>query len=294
MEQPLESPATITPVVSPARPKRQRLRLWRKSPAAIIGTVIMTFWIIMAVFGPQIAPYGINDSEAGAVWKPPSAKHLMGTDNLGRDIFSRLVIAAQPMMLLPPLAVGLAVVLGITIGLFTGYRGGWQDEIIMRFMDVMMAFPVVMLYLLIIVAFGQSLVTVILAVAVANFPSVSRLARGLVLDVRSREFVAAARMRGESTLYILLREILPNVIGTILVDGLVRIGYAAFAIGALGFLGLGVPPPNPDWGRMAFEGKQAIIITPTAALFPALAIASIVIAVNLIADGLTAAAKRDE
>jgi peptide/nickel transport system permease protein len=137
-------------------------------------------------------------------------------------------------------------------------------------------------------------VTVVLAVAVANTPAISRLARGLVLDLRSREFVAAARMRGESTFYILFREILPNATGPILIDGLVRIGYAAFAIGALGFLGLGVPPPNPDWGRMAAEGRQAIILTPTAALFPALAIGTLVIAFNLIADGLTAAAKSED
>jgi peptide/nickel transport system permease protein len=164
----------------------------------------------------------------------------------------------------------------------------------MRIVDVMMAFPVVMLYLLIIVAVGPSAVTVVLAVAVAATPAISRLVRGLVLDLRSREFVAAARMRGESTFYILFREILPNATGPILVDALVRIGYAAFAIGALGFLGLGVPPPNPDWGRMAAEGRQAIILTPTAALFPALAIGSLVIAFNLIADGLSSAAKREE
>ena len=294
MEQPLESPTTVTPVISVAPRKFPRLVLLRKSPSAIVGTIILIYWIVIAIFGPQIAPYGINEAEAGAVWKPPSINHLMGTDNLGRDIFSRLIIAARPMMVLPPLSIGLAVLVGSAIGLFTGYRGGWVDEIIMRFMDVMMAFPVVMLYLLIIVAIGPSAVTVVIAVAVAAAPAISRLVRGLVLDLRSREFVAAARMRGESTFYILFHEILPNAIGPILIDALVRIGYAAFAIGALGFLGLGVPPPNPDWGRMAFEGRQAIILTPTAALFPAMAIGSLVIAFNLIADGLTSAAKREE
>jgi peptide/nickel transport system permease protein len=218
----------------------------------------------------------------------------MGTDDLGRDIFSRLIIGSQTMVILPPLAVGIAVLCGTAIGLITGYRRGWFDEIVMRFMDVMMAFPVVMLYLLIIVAIGPAAWTVVLAVAVASTPAISRLVRGLVLDLRNREFVAAAQMRGESTWYILFREILPNATGPILVDALVRIGYAAFAIGALGFLGLGVPPPNPDWGRMAFEARQAIILTPTAALFPALAIGTLVIAFNLISDGLTAAAKREE
>ncbi len=292
LEHPIETPTTMTPRVVSLRFKR--LRLLGKSPSAMIGVAILAFWVVMALFGPQIAPYDINASEAGAIWKAPSDGHIMGTDGLGRDIFSRLIIAAQPMLVVPLLSVGTSVLLGTVIGMFTGYRGGWLDEIVMRFMDLVMAFPVVMLYLLIIVAFGQGTLTVVLAIAVATTPAISRLARGLVLDLRNREFVAAAQMRGESAFYVLFREILPNAAGPILVDGLVRIGYAAFAIGALGFLGLGVPPPNPDWGSMAYDGRQAIILRPTAALFPSLAIGSVVIAVNLIADGLSAAAKNED
>jgi peptide/nickel transport system permease protein len=291
-ERRIEDLTSAAPTGVSVRPGR--LRLLRRSPAALIGTLILIFWITMAIFGPRIVPYETNATESGAIWKPPSARHLMGTDGLGRDIFSRLIIAAQPMMVLPLLSVGAAVALGTAVGLFTGYRGGWLDEIVMRFMDMMMAFPVVMLYLLIIVAFGQSTLTIIFAITVASTPAISRLARGLALDLRNREFVAAARMRGESEFYVLFREILPNAAGPILVDGLVRIGYAAFAIGALGFLGLGVPPPNPDWGGMAFDARQAMILTPTAALFPSLAIGSVVIAFNLIADGLTAAAKSED
>ena len=281
------------PAVAAPR-KRGRFALLRRSPGALIGIAILGFWVFMALFGAQVAPYSINEAEAGQVWKPPSANHIMGTDNLGRDIFSRLIIASQSMVLLPPLAVGLAVIAGTAIGLITGYQGGWFDEIVMRIIDAIMAFPMLMLYLIIVVAVGQSVLTVIFAVAIGTAPAISRLVRGLVLDLRNREFVAAARMRGESRFYILVREILPNIGGLILVDALIRIGYAAFAIGALGFLGLGVPPPNPDWGRMAAEGRQALILTPSAALFPSMAIASIVIACNLISDGLTAAAKREE
>lgn len=296
----MERPINSTPVISaapPAAPRRRwwhKLRLLRKSPAALIGTILIVFWLIMAIVGPSIVPYGMNTSQAGAVWKPPSANHIMGTDALGRDIYSRLMIGAQQMVVLPTLSIALAVAVGSSIGLLTGYRGGWVDEIVMRLMDIFMAFPIVMLYLIIIVAVGPSAVNVVIAVAIANAPAISRLMRGLVLDLRNREFVAAARMRGESTRYILFREILPNATGPILVDALVRIGYAAFAIGALGFLGLGVPPPNPDWGRMASEARQAIILTPTAALFPALAIASLVIACNLLADGLSEAVKSEE
>ncbi|MCZ7543531.1 MAG: ABC transporter permease [Anaerolineae bacterium] len=200
-------------------------------------------------------------------------------------------MGARLMIVLPTASVGAAVLVGTTIGLLSGYRGGWADEIIMRLMDVMLAFPVLMLYLMIIVAFGASAVNVVLAITIATSPAVARLVRGLVLDIRSREFVAAAKMRGEPTMYILFREILPNAFNPILVDALVRIGYAAFAVGALGFLGLGVPPPNPDWGRMVSEARTALIITPTAPLIPALAIASLVIAFNLLADGLSEASQ---
>jgi peptide/nickel transport system permease protein len=205
-----------------------------------------------------------------------------------------LVIGAGQVILLPSAAVAIAVLAGASLGLLTGYHGGWFDEIVMRIMDVWMAFPVVMLYLLIIVAIGASAVNVVLAVAIATAPAIARMVRGLALDLRNREFVAAARMRGESTGYILFHEILPNINGPVLVDALVRVGYSVFAIAALGFLGLGVPPPNPDWGRMTFEGRQAMAITPTAALFPALAIASLVIAFNLLADGLREVAKAEE
>jgi peptide/nickel transport system permease protein len=294
MEKPLERPAPL-PIAVETRPKRKRA-VWRllKSPTAVIGLAILLFWVVLAVIGPAIVPYGINDSESGAVWKPPSEKHLLGTDGLGRDLFSRLVIGARVMVTLPPLAVGLAVLFGTSVGLITGYRGGWFDEILMRLMDIMMAFPVVMLYLIIIVAVGASAINVVFAIAIVTAPAVARLARGLVLDLRNREFIAAARMRGESTAYILFQEIMPNAAGPILVDGLVRIGYATFAIGALGFLGLGVPPPNPDWGRMASEARQAIILTPSAALFPSLAIASVVVGCNLLADSLREVARAEE
>lgn len=295
METPFEHPGAVIQKVETASKKDKReWTRYLSNPTTVIGALILLFWVIVAIIGPSLVPFGINDIESGAVWKAPSANHLLGTDGLGRDILSRLVIGAGQMVTLPPLAVGLALIFGTLVGLITGYRGGWLDEIVMRLMDVLMAFPVVMLYLIIIVALGASALNVVIAVAVAAAPAIARLVRGLVLDLRNREFVAAARMRGESTAYILFQEILPNAAGPILVDGLVRIGYATFSIGALGFLGLGLPPPNPDWGRMASEARQALILTPTAALFPSLAIASIVIGCNLLADGLREIARLEE
>ncbi|MBL8131576.1 MAG: ABC transporter permease [Anaerolineae bacterium] len=293
METPLDQPRLAVSSPSPAARFLRILRLLTKNPIALVGALILAMWIVLAIFGPAIAPYGINEITAGAVWKPPSAEHLMGTDQLGRDIFSRLLVGTRQMVILPTLSVALAILLGTTIGLLSGYRGGWVDEIVMRVMDVMMAFPVLMLYLMIIVAIGASAMNVVLALGIGATPAVSRLVRGLVLDLRNREFVAAARMRGESTAYILFQEILPNALGPILVDGLVRVGYACFSMGALGFLGLGVPPPNPDWGQMVSQARNALIITPTAPLFPALAIASLVVSFNLLADGLSEAVKAD-
>ncbi|MCK6579379.1 MAG: ABC transporter permease [Anaerolineae bacterium] len=293
METPLDQPRLAVSSPSPAARFLRILRLLTKNPIALVGALILAMWIVLAILGPAIAPYGINEITAGAVWKPPSAEHLMGTDQLGRDIFSRLLVGTRQMVILPTLSVALAILLGTTIGLLSGYRGGWVDEIVMRVMDVMMAFPVLMLYLMIIVAIGASAMNVVLALGIGATPAVSRLVRGLVLDLRNREFVAAARMRGESTAYILFQEILPNALGPILVDGLVRIGYACFSMGALGFLGLGVPPPNPDWGQMVSQARNALIITPSAPLFPALAIASLVVSFNLLADGLSEAVKAD-
>jgi peptide/nickel transport system permease protein len=263
-----------------------------RNPTSLVGLVIILFWVVIAVIGPFIAPYGINDIDRGQVWKAVSSKHWMGTDNLGRDTFSRVLVGAQLMITLPTVSVACAALVGTTIGLLSGYRGGWVDEIIMRLMDVVLAFPLLMLYLMIIVAVGASAANVVLAITIASSPAIARLARGLALDLRNREFVAAAKMRGEPTLYILFREILPNMFEPILVDALVRIGYAAFAVSALGFLGLGVPEPQPDWGRMVSNARSALIITPTAPLFPAFAIASLVIAFNLLADGLSEVANR--
>lgn len=295
MDQPLDQLQPLVPTAGQPTYKRPRgwLRIFMRNSTAMIGAFILVFWVVLAVIGTSIAPYGINEIDNGQVWKPPSEAHVMGTDNLGRDIFSRIIVGARQMILLPTLAVGLALGLGVMIGLISGYFGGWIDEVTMRIMDGLMAFPVLMLYLMIIVAIGASAVNVVIALGIGAIPAVSRLTRGLVLSLRNREFILAARMRGERTTYIIFQEILPIIAWPVLVDGLVRIGYTCFAMGALGFLGLGVPPPAPDWGQMVSQARNALIITPTAPLFPALAIASLVIAFNLVADGLNEALKAE-
>jgi peptide/nickel transport system permease protein len=190
------------------------------------------------------------------------------------------------MLLLPITAVAVGVLLGSTVGLLTGYYGGVVDDVVMRLMDILMAFPMLMLYLLVIFAIGPSAINVVWAIAIGATPGIARLVRGLTLDLRNREFVLAAQMRGESSLYIMFREILPNITGPIVVDACIRIAYAMFATGSLGFLGLGVPPPMPDWGAMIGEGRGWIWKVPWAPVPPVIAISTLVISLNLIADGL--------
>jgi peptide/nickel transport system permease protein len=181
----------------------------------------------------------------------------------------------------------LGLLVGSTLGLMGGYLGGWVDEVVMRVLDAMMAFPVILLYMIIIAAVGASATNVVLAIAIVGIPGIARLVRSLALDIRTRDYIRAAETRGESPWYIMFVEILPNARGPIIIDAMLRVGYAIFAMGTLGFLGLGLPPPSPDWGSMVAKGRQFILSgSPWAALWPSVAIASLVVGLNLFADGL--------
>lgn len=181
----------------------------------------------------------------------------------------------------------IGLVVGSILGLAGGYLGGWIDEVIMRILDAMMAFPVILLYMIIIAAVGPSAVNVVLAIAIVGAPGIARLVRSLTLDIRTREYIRAAEMRGEKLWYIMFVEILPNARGPVLIDAMLRLGYAIFAMGTLGFLGLGLPPPSPDWGSMVARGRRYILAgSPWAAIWPAVAIATLVVGLNLLADGL--------
>jgi peptide/nickel transport system permease protein len=256
-----------------------------ESKVAVIGALVVIFWILVAVLAPIVSPYAPNDI-VGRINQAPSGAFVMGTDELGRDVLSRLIFGSRPILLLAPLSVICAQVVGVTLGLFSGYWGGLIDELIMRVVDAFMAFPTLLLYMIIIAALGPSRLNVVLAITVAGTPGVARIVRSLVLDIRSREYIQAAQLRGESPFYIMFIEILPNCFGPLIVDACLRVGYAAFAIGTLGFLGLGLPPPDPDWGRMVAEGRVWMMTAPWIVLPPSLAITSLVVALNLVADGL--------
>ena len=253
---------------------------------AVVGLSILLFWITVAVFAPVVTTYGPLTEDSTSVNEAPSAEHWLGTDHKGRDIWSRLAYGSRLVLVLAPLSVASALIIGTTIGLIAGYYGGWIDEIAMRLMDTIMAFPVILLYMIIIVTIGASAMNVVVAITIGGAPGIARLVRSMTLDIRTREYVSASKLRGESPWYIMFVEILPNTRGPLIVDAALRIGYAIFAIGTLGFLGLGLPPPTPDWGSMINSARRYIWTNPWAVLWPSLAISSIVVGLNLLADGL--------
>jgi peptide/nickel transport system permease protein len=288
-----------------SRPSRwQRIRgglsVLFASKVAVIGLMIVLFWVLVAIFAPLLTPYTPTAQDAAAQNAGPSAAHILGTDDLGRDIWTRLLYGARVVLVMLPigehfwLPLGVAIwgvllgmIIGTTLGLMGGYLGGWRDESVMRVLDAMMAFPVILLYMIIIAAVGSSATNVVLAIAIVGTPGIARLVRSLTLDIRTRDYIRAAETRGESKLHIMFIEILPNARGPIIIDAMMRVGYAIFAMGTLGFLGLGLPPPSPDWGSMVSSGRRYILAgSPWAALWPSLAIATLVVGLNLLADGL--------
>jgi peptide/nickel transport system permease protein len=287
------------------RPRPSRLqKMWKslsivfESRVATVGMAIVLFWLILAFISLFWTPYDPNASNF-IQNQGPSAQNWLGTDHLGRDILSRLMQGTQVILLKTRLPGGISIpggvaiwgvlgslTLGAILGLNAGYRGGWWDQSIMQVLDALIAFPRIVLYLVVIAALGQGDLVVILAITITGAPGVARLARSLALDIKTRDYIRAAETRGESVWYIMFREILPNARGPLLVDGMLRVGYAIFAIGTLGFLGIGLPPPDPDWGNMVNEARRNIFANQLAVIWPALAIASLVIGLNLFADGL--------
>ena len=256
-----------------------------KSPNSAVGAAIVLFWILVAAAAPVVAPYAPTEMHEARL-EGPSLKHWLGTDHLARDVMSRLFWGTRTVVALAPVSVLLGIMMAAPLGLVSGYVGGRLDTLIMRGVDILMSFPTLLIYILIITSFGPSVLVVVISISLGSIPPITRIVRSLVMDVRSKDYVSAARLRGEGRGFILVREILPNVSGPIVVDATIRIGYAIMAIGALGFLGLGIPPPTPDWGGMINEGRPWIFAMPWTVLAPAAALSSMVVGLNLLADGL--------
>ena len=257
-----------------------------------LGAAIVLFWSALAILAPWLAPYPPNKIDPALIAYPyPTAANWLGVDHLGRDMLSRLMWGARTVLTVAPAAVIGAAALGTLLGLLAGYKGGAVDAAIMRVGDTLLAFPKIILYLIIIARFGASAFNIVAVITVTQAPIIARIVRAVTLDVKNRDYVAAARMRGEGTWFILLTEILPNARGPLLVDFFLRLGYTVIAIGVLGFLGVGLPPPDPDWGSMIKETYGMIFVWPHMTLIPAVAVSSLVIGFNFLATGLREAAE---
>jgi peptide/nickel transport system permease protein len=282
---------TVAPVAPRPRSERaqarvETIRLLLRRKTFLIGSAIIIFWILTAVLGERITPYDPFNA-FGVGHQAPSSAHIFGTDRLGRDVLSRVMVGSRDVLIVAPLAALVGVTAGTLLGLAMGYYRGWVDNILGRIVEAFLALPVILVALMTLVVLGTSPVIVVGTVGVLFTPIVARTVRSAVLSERELDYVTAAKLRGESGLFILSREIFPNVLGPIVVEMTVRFGYAIFTVATLSFLGVGLQPPSPDWGLSVSEEYSNMVAGvwwPT--LFPALAIASTVVAVNLIADAL--------
>ncbi len=269
----------------------------RESWIGTVGLVILLFWVLMAVLAPVLPLFDPNAQiapmQAPLAVSTDGATFWLGTDFKGRDILSRIIWGSQRVLFWASLATFVAYIVGMVMGAAAGYLGGWWDEIISFFGNVLLSFPVMVLYIIIITKLGPSPFNIVIAVTFASAPGIMRIVRGLILDIRTRDYVFAAQTRGESPFYVMLVELLPNARGPLIVDACLRMGYTIIALATLGFLGLGLPPPDPDWGAMIAESVPMGAFAGHAMVVPALAVSSLVLGFNLLADGLREISLRD-
>jgi peptide/nickel transport system permease protein len=268
-------------------PRFEQLWLLLRSPTFVVGALIVVGWIVCAIAGPWIAPHDAYASDPLNSLVPPDHTHWFGTDQLGRDVFSRVIVGARDILTIAPLATLLGTLAGAALGLVVGYFGGWVDAAIGRAIDAVLALPLVIVALLALAAVGTSSFTVVLVIGITFTPITARTVRAAVFNERHLDYVAAAQLRGEHALYIMFAEILPNVLPPIIVEATVRLGYAIFAVATLSFLGFGIQPPSADWG-LALSESYTLMGGGAwwTVVFDAAAIASLVVAVNLIADAV--------
>jgi len=257
-----------------------------RSPQGAAGVLIILLALLMVAGGAHVAPF---DPEAISIltrYKPPGAEHWFGTDQMGRDIFSRVMVGARSTILLSLLATALAMVTGAVLGTASAYLGGKIDELMMRTMDAVMAIPSLLFALLIVSTLGQSSMNAVLAITIAFVPGMVRISRSVALAARQQDYINAAIARGEAAYYIILREMLPNILAPIIVEATIRVAFAIMLFATLSFLGLGAQPPEPEWGLMVSEARTYFFSAPWMMLIPGLAIALVAIGFNLLGDGL--------
>lgn len=258
----------------------------RTNPVTVLSAAVVAAAVVIAVGAGWLAPYGINDVDVPQALRPPSGAHWFGTDELGRDVLSRVLTGLQASMTVAVVSVACAAVVGTALGVMAGYRGGWLDTVVMRVVDVMFAFPVLLLAMAIVAVLGPGLATTIAAISVVYVPIFARVARASTLAVREEPYVAVSRTMGTGTAYILARHVLPNITGPLIVQTSLSLAFAILSEAALSFLGLGIQPPQPSLGRMIFDSQGFVTLAWWMAVFPGAAIVVIVLACNLLGDGL--------
>jgi peptide/nickel transport system permease protein len=259
------------------------LNLKRIPASAWIGLIVTAFYLFVTLFAPWVAPYP-NAQIVGDVWAPMSAAHWLGTDNLGRDLLSRLIFAARTTIIIAGLATVLSFTMGAVLGFTAAVIGGWFDQLLSRFVDLLMSIPTLIFALVVLSVLPSNLVTLILVMGILDSTRVYRLARAVAVDINVMDFVEAAKLRGEGRMWIIFREILPNALTPLVSELGLRFIFAVLFLSALSFLGLGVQPPASDWGGMVKDNKEGIVFGIPAALLPAAAISVLAISVNLVAD----------
>ena len=259
---------------------------FKRNRLAVIGAILLSFFVICAVFADYLAPYDPLEPDLRNNLAPPTREHLLGTDELGRDILSRIIHGARISLRLGVISVGTALVFGVIIGASAGYYGGTLDQIVMRAADIVLSFPTLLLAIMIVAILGTGLTNAMIAVGISLVPEYARLTRSTFLYLRELDFVQAAKMVGASDVRIIFRHILPNSLAPLIVQSTLNIATAILSAAALGFLGFGAQPPLPEWGAMLSKGRVYLMVAPHITLYPGLAIVISVLSLNMIGDGL--------
>lgn len=261
-------------------------RRLRKNKAAVIGLIILVILVLVALFADVIAPFDFTTQNLNAVLQKPNATHWFGTDNFGRDIFSRVVYGSRISLIIGFIAVGIALIIGGSMGAIAGYFGGWFDTIVMRLVDIMLAVPTILLAISIVSVLGPGITNLMIAVGVSNVPTYARVVRASVLSIKETQYIEAARAMGSRDMTIIFKHVIPNTLAPVIVQSTIGVAGAILSAAGLGFIGLGIQPPNPEWGSMLNAGRHFIRDHPHLTTYPGLAIMVTILSLNLLGDGL--------
>lgn len=267
-------------------PWKSAFRRLIKNRSSLIGLIVLTFLILIAIFADQIAPFSFREQNLDATFLLPNSVNLFGTDNFGRDIFSRVIHGTRISLMVGVISVSIALFIGGSMGAIAGYKGGYFDTLIMRFVDILISIPSILLAISISVTLGGGLRNVMIAVGIGSIPSYARVMRASVLSIKDLQYIEAARALGTKKYRILLKHIVPNTLAPIIVQSTLGVAGAILSAAALGFIGLGIEPPNPEWGSMLNAGRQFIRDYPHMSIYPGVAIMITILSLNLLGDGL--------